>query len=259
MKKPLISIITPTLNQGRYIETTILSVLEQRNANIEYIVVDAGSNDSTHSILRQYKSHLKWTVLSGKGQSSAINWGWKHAKGSILCWLNSDDVLVPRTLELVKEFFSGSAKIDVLYGNCDYINKRGAYLAPYPTKEFDYVDLVRNGINYIPQPSVFIRRQVFETIGVLDEGLNYVMDFDYWIKAGLHFEFIHVPDTLAQLRLHSKAKSIRNLNEFAKELVFIYKGFFARTDLPGHIRALKDEGLRNANFIAANISFWGGN
>ncbi len=258
MKKPTISIITPTLNQGAYIQETVNSVLEQRNRNIEYFVIDAGSSDGTPSILKKYRSDLNWLVIPGISQSEAINWGWQQCKGSVLCWLNSDDVLLPGSIDRVLNIFSTNAEIDILYGDCNYIDQNGTFLSVYPTRDFDYKTYLSNAVNYLPQPSTFLRRRVFDSLGGVDENLNYLMDFDYWIRAGLYYQFLHVPQIFSKLRLHSTAKSIRNLKGFAKELTIVYDRFFSRKDLPEDIRALRDRSLRKANYIAANISYWAG-
>ncbi|MGH2582532.1 MAG: glycosyltransferase family 2 protein [Anaerolineales bacterium] len=257
MPNSSIAIVTPTLNQGAYIEKTILSVLEQQNVSVEYIVVDGGSTDDTADILKRFQTDIQWVVKLGMGQSAAINWGWRQTKAPVLAWLNSDDVLLPRALERVVRLFSGSSESDIVYGKCDFIDQHGDYIAAYPTRDFNYPEYVSGAENFIPQPSTFLKRQVFESLGGVDEGLNFLLDFDYWIRAGLVFKIDHFPETLSQLRLHSEAKSIKRLNGFANELVSIYSRFFTRPDLPQSILDLRKKGLRNANLIAANISSWG--
>ena len=250
------SVVTPTLNQGHFLKETIQSVQDQKYPFKEHIVVDGGSSDDTFSILKDNEDHLKWASLPGLGQSGAINHGWKISTGDILSWLNSDDLLVPGALEKVSETFETHPDVDIIYGDCLYIDRHGGFISQYPTQPFNYETLVRKAITYIPQPSTFMRRKVFERLGGTDEKLSYVMDLDYWMRAGLYFEFLHLPEVLSKLRLHSEAKSVAKLSKFAKEIISVYEAYFSREDLPPHIRALKRTGLRNAYFVAAHYCFW---
>jgi len=255
---PLITIITPSLNQGGYIQTTINSVLGQDYPALEYQVRDGGSTDQTLTILKSYGERLCWYSEPDTGQSNAINKGWQNSQGDILAWLNSDDCLYPGALERVGAYFRDHSEVDVLYGDCDIIHQSGKVLQPYPTKIFDFSDLVLTSVNYIPQPATFIRKQVLEDIGYLDESLDYVMDFDYWLRAGKTHRFAYIHERLAGLRSHYQAKSIANLGKFSKELVYTYEKLFASPDLPVNIRSLKAPSMSNIYYRAVDCSFWAG-
>jgi glycosyltransferase involved in cell wall biosynthesis len=254
---PTITIITPTLNQGMYIKETIDSVLNQGYPALDYQVWDGGSTDQTHSILQSYGKNLCWISEPDRGQSNAINKGWLKSRGDIVAWLNSDDCSYPGALEHVGAFFSQHPEVDMLYGDCEIINEAGKFLQFYPTKPFDFEKLILHTENYIPQPAAFIRKKVLEDIGYLDETLNLVMDFDYWLRAGKAHQIVYIQKRLAQLRTHRQAKSIASLGNFGKELVFIYQKFFASPDLPDYIRPLKQRAMSNIYYRAADCSYWG--
>lgn len=256
---PTISVVTPTLNQRHYIETTIDSVLQQGYPKLNYMVVDGGSTDGTQELLATYGKGLDWMIEAGIGQSAAINHGWQRSSGEVIAWLNSDDVYTPGTLDTVGEYFQLHPEVDILYGSCDMIDSRSNIIKAYPTRPFDFVELVRSTINYIPQPATFLRRRVIEKAGWLDETLSFVMDFDYWLRAGLQHKIVYFPEKLAELRLHATAKSVAQLGNFAAELVQIYSNFFGRNDLPSEIRAIGHEALANIYLRAADCAFWAGN
>ncbi|HLA97262.1 MAG TPA: glycosyltransferase family 2 protein, partial [Anaerolineales bacterium] len=256
---PSISIVTPSLNQRHFIEATINSVLHQAYPKLEHIVIDGGSTDGTQELLPTYGEALRWIIEPGSGQSAAINRGWQLASGEVLAWLNSDDLYTPGALRKVGEYFQLHPEVDIVYGECDMIDSRGGVLKAYPTRPFDFVELVRSTINYIPQPAAFMRRGVIENAGWLDERLSFVMDFDYWLRLGLQHKIEYFPEKLAALRLHATAKSVAQLGGFAVELVQMYRKFFSRDDLPSAILAVKREALANIYHRAADCAFWAGN
>lgn len=255
---PTITIITPSLNQGDFIKNTIDSILGQNYPTVEYQVRDGGSNDKTLSILKSYGEKVCWFSEPDTGQANAINTGWSKSQGDILAWLDSDDCLYPGALRKVGVYFRDHPEADVLYGDCDIIDQEGKVLQPYPTQSFDFIRLVLLSANYIPQPATFIRKRVLSNIGYLDESLNYVMDFDYWLRAGKAHRFAYLHERLACLRTHYQAKSIANLGKFGKELVQIYEKLFASVDLPYSIRPLKRRAMSNIYYRAADCSFWAG-
>jgi glycosyltransferase involved in cell wall biosynthesis len=257
-KSPLVSIITPSLNQGFLIRETIKSVITQDYPNIEYIVIDGGSSDGTIPILQEFQQHLYWISEPDRGQSDAINKGWKLAKGEIISWLNSDDTLLPGAVSKCVESFQTMPEISALYGDCDYIGPHGAVISSYPTQPFNYKNLVTSTVNFLPQPATFVRRSLIEKVGLLDDSLHFAMDLDYWLRAGLISDFRYLPERLATLRLHSSAKSLNQLHGFASEIIEIYQRFFSRNDLPESIREAERLAMRNAFYRAADCAFWAG-
>jgi glycosyltransferase involved in cell wall biosynthesis len=256
---PVITIVTPSYNQGEFIRQTIDSVLSQEYPGLDYQVRDGGSTDGTLSILKSYGDDLKWFSEPDRGQAEAINKGWKKATGEIVAWLNSDDQLCPGALTQVSAFFSEHPEVDILYGDCDCINKEGKTLMRYPTETFNYRKLVLTTINYIPQPTTFIRKRVLDKIGLLDETLHYGMDFDYWLRAGIEHRFEYLPTLLAKLRIHPKAKSSADLDKFGVELTKIYQQFFANPNLPAPLRMIQPQAMSNIYYRAADCSLGSGN
>jgi glycosyltransferase involved in cell wall biosynthesis len=253
-----VSLVTPTLNQRTYIRRTIESVLSQDYVHIDYHIVDGGSTDGTHALLREYEGRLRWSIERGARQSEAINLGWKKSRGGILAWINSDDLYHPGAIRAVVEFFHAEPEVDMIYGTCEYIDEFDQVIGPYPAKPFDLRELIRKGVNYIPQPAAFVRRTVVEQSGYLNPMLDYLMDFEYWIRVGLSHRVKYLDQTLAALRIHRSAKSLERLASFGDELVTMLIELFQRGGLPPEIQALEREAMTNAYYLAADGAFWAG-
>jgi glycosyltransferase involved in cell wall biosynthesis len=194
---PLVSIITPSYNQGWCIERTILSVLKQDYKNIEYIVMDSNSTDETGEILDRYEGRIqKICREKDKGQSDALNRGFKMASGQILAYLNSDDCYASKSVvgEAVSALTSdrvgtATSEVDAVYGRRYFIDKDGFYTRSYPYREFD-AELLKKSC-YLPQECCFWTREIYERAGgFVDENLRFAMDYDLWLrflKAGAKF------------------------------------------------------------------------
>lgn len=255
---PLVTIVTPSLNQGDFIPQTIASVLTQDYDLIEYFVIDGGSTDQTISYLQQMGSALQWVSEKDNGQSAAINKGWRMGKGEILAWLNSDDILLPGTVSRIVAVFQAHPDVMAVYGDCLYMNEGGRIVGRYPAESFNYQKLLLTATNFIPQPTLFFRRSVLAEIGALNEKLHYVMDYDLWLRIGIHSRFYYIPDTLAAMRLHSSAKSLRAVPAFGAELVTTLTEHFDSGRLPLPLQKHRHEALRNAWQYAAYCCFWSG-
>ncbi len=209
---PRISIITPSYNQGQFIEQTIQSVLSQDYPDLEYIVMDGGSTDETLSILRKYEGKLLWISEKDRGQSHAINKGLRMASGEVIAFLNSDDLYEPGALLAVGEFFARHPQAFWVTGKCRIINQQGREIRRWITRYKNF--WLRLGIypvlyvlNYISQPATFWRREVVEEIGYLDEDLHYAMEYDYWLRIGQRFRLWFIPKYLARFRIHPSSKA----------------------------------------------------
>lgn len=202
-----ISAITPSYNQGEFIERTILSVLNQRIPPCEYLVFDGGSTDKTVEILKKYEKHLSWISEKDKGQTDAVNKGLRVAKGDIIAWINSDDIYYPRAFETVIHFFENNPKIDIVYGKANHIDKQDKFIETYPTEPWEIKRL--ESTCFLSQPAVFFRRKVAEQYGILDDALSYCMDYEYWLRLairGAHFAYI--PLVLAGSRFYLETKTL---------------------------------------------------
>jgi len=205
---PKITIVTPSFNQGRYIDRTIQSVLQQEYPNVEYIVVDGGSTDETLSVLKRYEGQLRWISEKDSGQSEAINKGFRLAKGEIVAWLNSDDIYLPGALEKVGKYFAEHSDVMMVYGEGYMIDQSDAIKSRFPFTEpkFDLWKLIYFG-DYVLQQSTFFRRSVFDAIELLNESLHYTMDWDLFIRIGKRFRVDYIPEYLGAIREHGEAKT----------------------------------------------------
>ena len=255
---PLVTIVTPSLNQGNYIRATIDSILSQNYPNLEYWVIDGGSNDETLEILRSYGERIHWVSEADEGQSNAVNKGWLRAHGEILGWVNADDVLLPGALHHVVKSFDEEETCAVVYGGCFYIDAQGKTLGEYPTYAYDYATLLIEAENFIPQPATFVRHQAAKKVGLLDESLHYVMDFDFWLRLGARYNFCYLPTPLAALRIHGATKTGTTIARFAPELERVYHRIFSLPELSTDLHAQEARAWAYLYHRAASYSFWGG-
>lgn len=215
---PVITVVTPSYNHARFIEATIQSVLSQDYAPIEYIVMDGGSTDGTLDILRKYEDRLSWISEPDKGQGDAINKGFRRATGDIWCWLNSDDLFTPSALKTVARFFEQHPDAHFVYGDAEAITIAGkpAGIRTH-IRQTDFETLLHEG-DPIVQPAAFWRADLWRTVGELDLQWQYVLDYEYWIRAARRYQLHYMPKLLAQERIYAAAKTFRGGIERAAEL-----------------------------------------
>lgn len=201
-----VTIITPSFNQGKYIEKTINSVLSQNILDLEYIVMDGGSTDETIDILHKYSDKIIWKSEKDRGQTDAVNKGIRKSTGDIIGWLNSDDIYYPNAINKVLDVFSKNPQINVVYGNAYHIDKEDKVIEEYYTEDFDYERLKE--VCFICQPSLFFRKQVIEKYGYLDDSLQFCMDYDYWLRVGKGEIFYYLDEFIAGSRLYEDNKTL---------------------------------------------------
>jgi GT2 family glycosyltransferase len=215
-KPPLVSIVTPSYNQAKYLEQTIQSVLGQAYARIEYIVIDGASPDDSEQVIRKYMDHLAyWISEKDSGQAEAINKGFLRARGDILAWLNSDDYYLPDTISSVVKIFEANPDVVMVYGDMLAVDEYGQTMNLLKYKQLSLQDLLCFQI--IGQPSVFFRRNVLEKTGGLDTSFHFLLDHHLWIRIAQHGRILHVPRTWAAARYHAEAKNRAKAAEFGRE------------------------------------------
>ena len=213
---PLVSIVTPSLNQGAFIEQTIRSVLEQDYPRIEHVVVDGGSTDGTLDVLRRYP-HLDWISEPDGGQAEAINKGFRRTSGEILAWLNADDYLLPGAVSSVVAAFR-EHPCGLVHGGWRQIDEAGATIRDVPPVSFDLrrqLDVA----NRVAQPGAFFTREAFAAVGGVDESYRYAMDYELWLKLGSRFEVVHIDDVLGAYRYHPESKTVAEPGGFGPETI----------------------------------------
>lgn len=210
-KLPKISIIIPSYNQSEFIEETFLSVLDQNYPNLEMIVIDGGSTDNTIDIILKYKDNFKfWVSEKDNGQSHAINKGFNKSTGDIVTWLCSDDTYLPNCLKTVAEYFNKNQDVDFLYGNVISIDENSRELNKIRNLPFTKLGFL-NSIGSIPQPASFYRKKVLTKSNLLNEEMNFFMDYDLFsrmIISGAKFKSIS--NLLATYRYHHQSKTINS-------------------------------------------------
>jgi glycosyltransferase involved in cell wall biosynthesis len=206
---PRISIVTPSYNQGQFLDKTIQSVLTQDYPNVEYIVIDGGSTDSSVEIIHKYADRLAyWVSEKDKGQSDAINKGFRRATGTILAWLNSDDLYCPGALSRAAQFFRGHPACGAVIGDLGFIDNDGRAMYVKKAVPVNFRRTLYSGCA-VPEPAAFYTRGAWEATGDLDVGLHYLLDYEYFLRMqarGVRFGLVKAP--LAQFRLHADSKTV---------------------------------------------------
>jgi glycosyltransferase involved in cell wall biosynthesis len=205
---PKISVITPSFNQGKFIEETIRSVLLQNYPNLEFIVIDGGSQDETLSIIRKYSPWITcWISEPDSGQTEAINKGFRIATGDLMGWLNSDDTYTPGALWRVARYFREHSETNLVYGEAWVVNEIGFRLRPcrYIKETFSKYELLNT--DPIVQPATFWTRQLWLSIGELDTRFTWGFDWEYFIRANQQTAMCYIPEYLANIRWHSQNKT----------------------------------------------------
>ena len=239
---PLISIVTPSYNQGRFIAETIESVLSQAgDFYIEYIIMDACSTDNSVEVIKKYERLLEkkeypvkcrgvkliWKSEKDKGQTHAVNKGFTLATGEILGWVNSDDTYQPGAISKALEYFEKHEDVMMVYGDGWYIDRDGAALNKFDSMPFNIATLAERC--YIFQPAAFIRTCVFKKLGGLDESLQMCMDYEYWIRIGKEYRVEYIPgEHLANSRVYAETKTLSRTPEAYEEGIKVVRKYYGK-------------------------------
>jgi hypothetical protein len=241
-----VSIVTPSYNQGEFIEETIRSVLLQGYPDIEYMVIDGGSEDHSVEIIRRYEPWLAyWISEKDRGQAHAVNKGWERARGQVLAYLNSDDMLEPNVLQRVVSAYRADPEAALIYGDCNLVNADGDLLRALGSRPYCRAGLLL--ADYIHQSSAFVGRAAFDQIGLLDESFHMTMDYDYWVRLAMaSLQMVYLPEVLSSARLAAGTKTQSQTLKFLGDTLRVLDSVYEAPNVPEDVRRVKRKAYANA-------------
>lgn len=226
---PLVSIIVPSYQQGRFLQECIDSILDQDYPNIEIIVIDAGSTDNSLEVLKSYDNKIFFISEADHGQADGINKGLSHSHGDIIGWLNSDDIYKPGAIKTAVTALLGESGCWLVYGEADYIDTNGAKIGRYPTETYSLKNLLKHCC--ICQPTVFFDKRLLDTAGHLDTNYNMALDYELWLRYSKFTPFMFIPVTLAASRLYGETKTSKYRGQSINESIKACKNHYGRASI----------------------------
>lgn len=225
---PKISIVTPSFNQGKYLERTLRSIHAQRYPNLQHIVIDGGSTDNTVTILRKYESYFDyWISEPDRGQTHALNKGITKASGQIINWINSDDILYENALFEVAEIWKEQRPHLIIGGAVDVDANGQITKINSPRVPSDYLGVLAYWNVVMPQPTTFIDRELFDRLGMLREDLHYRMDWEFYLRVitslGSRTKIVTLQENLGEILYHSECKSMKSHDGFRNDALSVWK------------------------------------
>jgi glycosyltransferase involved in cell wall biosynthesis len=252
---PKVSIVTPSFNQGNFIEETIRSVLLQDYPNVEYIIIDGGSTDNTIEIVKKYEPFLNfWVSEPDGGQADAINKGFKKATGYYLGWLNSDDILYPNAIKQVVKAFRLNPEAELIYGDIEQGLSLSRSVTQLKGEEINFSEMLSTMRVPIPQQGSLWKRSVVERVGGLDPRWQVVLDREFYTRVAEKCNIFYIHELLGFFRNHEKSKSVLEVARWLVELPLMYREFFERSDLSKEIRNLENKTMGAMFLTCASIS-----
>ncbi len=234
-ERPLVSIVTASYNSSDYIEKAIRSVAVQDYPNIEHIIIDGGSTDGTLEVLKRFKDRITWVSEPDRGQSDGLNKGWARARGTILGWLDADNVYEPTAVREAVETLSSDA--GMVYGGVHDVDENGSVVREYMPPDFTLRGfLLFDEFNFIPPSSVFVKREALDRSGPLDPDLHYTMDFDLWLRLSLVTRIVRAPRFWSRFLLRDTSKTGSQMDGFGWDILRVTEKFLGRDDLPEEVR-----------------------
>jgi GT2 family glycosyltransferase len=255
--QPLVSVITPSFNQARYLEATIQSVLAQEYPRIEYIIIDGASTDGSVDTIKKYETRLAyWVSEKDSGQAEAINKGLARGTGQIVAWLNSDDYYGPGAVSSVVKVFEEHPNVLMVYGDMLAVDDQGQAINVLKYKQVSLEDLLCFQI--IGQPAVFFRREAHEKARGLDPTFHFLLDHHLWIRIAQQGQILHVPQILASARYHAEAKNRAKASEFGREAFRILEWARRQPDLKEAVARVERRARASAHRVDARYLLDGG-
>ena len=254
---PLVSVVTPSFNQARYLEQTMRSVLGQEYPSIEYLVIDGASKDGSVEIIRKYESKLAyWVSEKDSGQAEAINKGISRAQGEIIAWLNSDDYYLPGAISSAVKIFEENPDAVLVYGDMLAVDENGQTTNLMKYGQSSLTDLLCFQI--IGQPSVFFRKDALAKAGLLDTTFHFLLDHHLWIRIAQHGKLLYVPQTWSAARYHAEAKNRAKAAEFGREAFRILDWAKDQPVLAGIVSGVERRARASAHRVDARYLLDGG-
>jgi glycosyltransferase involved in cell wall biosynthesis len=202
------SVITPSYNQGLFLDRCINSVLEQCYLNFEHIIIDGNSTDQTKSVLLSH-NHTIWKSETDNGQTDALNKGLKMAEGDIIAWLNCDDMYCKNVFKIISQWFQNNPKEKIVIGDCFFYYNDTSKNQIVKNYERNFEDLLRYWDIWTPptQPSIFFKKELLDEFGLFDESLHYAMDYEFWLRVSQKYKIRYIPELLSIYQFHDNSKS----------------------------------------------------
>lgn len=236
MRPHRISVVIPSFNQGEFLDSALRSVLDQGYPNLEVIVMDGGSTDSSVDVIRSHEARIDhWESRPDGGQTDALINGFRRSTGEIMCWLNSDDLMVDGCLDDVNDFFSRNRDAEAVYGDAQWISRDGRLLRTQneiPFSRFIWMYTY----NYIPGMSMYWRRALYERVGGLDRAFDLAMDADLWSRFAEVTQIHHMPRIWSRMRFYEDQKNRRLRAKSNEEDLVIRKRYWGQATPPSLLR-----------------------
>ena len=256
---PLVSIVVPSYNHAGYLKAAIDSILAQDYPRIELIVIDDGSTDASPNILRGYGSRFHWEIQANQGQVATLNRGWLMSKGEIIGYLSADDLLLPGAVGAAVRCLQAQPDAALAYCDFNLIDPDSAVVRRVRAPDFDYRRMVVE-IECPPGPGAFFRRGAFEKAGTWNTQFKQMLDYEYWLRLGLHGRFVRIPEVLAAYRVHPGSQSFAASHQLRpEEPIHIIERYFENAQVPSEIRHARDQALGTAHLLAAQLYLKTGN
>lgn len=247
---PLVSVVTPSFNQARFLGNTIRSVLKQDYPNIEYLIVDGGSTDGSVEIIREYAGEVAWWVSEkDKGQAEAINKGMARAQGEIVAWLNSDDLYLPGAVNQAVVALQQNPQAGMVFGDAITIDGEGRLLNLLTFQDWGLKDFI--GFRIICQPAVFMRRELYEQVNGLDLNYHFMLDHHLWIRMASLAPVKYIPAIWAAARHHAAAKNVAQAEGFGRETLSLLAWMQTQDELAPLIQKNQRKVLAGAHRLNA--------
>lgn len=259
MSLPLVSIVIPSYNHGRYVGAAIDSILAQDYPRIELIVIDDGSTDDSREVLARYAGRIQQEAQPNQGQVATLNRGWLMSRGNILGYLSADDLLLPGAVSRAVHSLQNNPDAALVYCDFHLMDPDSAVVRRIRTPEVEYAQMVEQFV-CPPGPGAFFRRSAFEKAGLWDATFKQMPDYEYWLRLGMYGRFVRVPEVLAAYRVHPGSQTFAATSQIQpEEPVRIIKRYFEKENVPESVKTLRDQALSTAHLISAQLHFRVGN